>query len=602
MRKLPVIWLLMLVLGAVVLGCGGAHRYDCRLTAVDSLMRNHPDSALKVLESLSLSDLSTDGDRAYRDLLLTQARYKAYIPATNDSDIARALAYYRAHPSDQEKLTRAYLYKGAILDELGFPDSAMLYYKQAESVASPDDYFNQGCINMRIAVLYQSYYYNDSAVIDRMLIANHYFELVNETEYLITTIGTIGLYDERIGKDSSRYYLQKAVSLGQAIKSDNRFFYQSKLAGSYFYDNDYLNAKKLALDIILNGQDYCDETQYFYYAARSYIKLNNLDSAKWVQSLIPKQINAVDSMNNYLLLAEMTLAEGQYSDHSFYYQKADMIHDRLMKSSINSGLIRTELHFDATQQENKLISHFNSSLVQTITFFILVIALLSVIGIIAMQRRRIRYQNKLDYAQHVIEQLMADSEKEMAKLNAEHLIEQENLKKIFVHKDQELDEMKMRYKELETKQSGISEQVALIVRSRNEAFRELYQGMRVKSGKREKRTVIPLIGLFKDLNEKKRILHTTPTDSFWMNLKISVDGEYNGISTFVEKKYPLLSVKDRHLFLLMCAKLPNQIIKICMNYTSEVTVSNNKRRLIKEKMGVDMKFEDFIELYLKGKI
>jgi len=124
----------------------------------------------------------------------------------------------------------------------------------------------------------------------------------------------------------------------------------------------------------------------------------------------------------------------------------------------------------------------------------------------------------------------------------------------------------------------------------------------VKSGTREKRTVIPLIGLFKDLNEKKRILHTTPTDSFWMNLKISVDGEYNGISTFVEKKYPLLSVKDRHLFLLMCARLPNQIIKICMNYTSDVTVSNNKRRLIKEKMGLDLKFEEFIELYLKGNI
>ena len=592
----------MMVLGAVVPGCDDMPRYDGRLTAADSLIHDHADSALTMLEALAPSDLATEGDRAYHDLLLTQARYKCYKPATTDSAINRALAYYRAHPNEREKLTRAYIYKGTVMEELGHPDSAMFYYKTAESIASSDDYFNLGYINLRIAEIYQSYYYNDSAVIARMRVANKYFELLSDTNYLITAIGTQGLYEERLGKDSSRFYLQKAVSLGKATKSDNRFFYQSKLAGSYFYDHEYLYSKNLALDIILNGQDYCDEAQYFYYAARSYIKLNKLDSAKWIQSMIPCQTNAMDSMNNFLLLAEMSQAEGQYREHAFYYQMAVLIHDRLIKSSINSGLIGTELHFDATQQENKLTSYFNSILTQTITFFILFIALFSVISVVVLQRRRTKYQNKLDYAQHVIEQLIVENEQEIAKLNAEHLTEQENLKKIFVLKDRELDEMKMRHKELEARQSGIAEQVALIVRSRNDAFRELYQGMRVKSGTREKRTVIPLIGLFKDLNEKKRILHTTPTDSFWMNLKISVDGEYNGISTFVEKKYPLLSVKDRHLFLLMCARLPNQIIKICMNYTSDVTVSNNKRRLIKEKMGLDLKFEEFIELYLKGNI
>lgn len=44
-----VIWLVV-VLVAVVTGCGGAHRYDGRLVAADSLMRSNPDSALAILQ------------------------------------------------------------------------------------------------------------------------------------------------------------------------------------------------------------------------------------------------------------------------------------------------------------------------------------------------------------------------------------------------------------------------------------------------------------------------------------------------------------------------------------------------------------------------
>ena len=136
----------MLVLGATVTGCGGAHRYDSRLTAADSLMRSNPDSALALVEGVSHDSLIREGDRAYRDLLLTQARYRCYITATSDSAINRALAYYRAHPSEREKLTRAYIYKGAVMEELNHPDSAMLYYKHAEAVADPSDYFNLGYV------------------------------------------------------------------------------------------------------------------------------------------------------------------------------------------------------------------------------------------------------------------------------------------------------------------------------------------------------------------------------------------------------------------------------------------------------------------------
>ena len=83
-------------------------------------------------------------------------------------------------------------------------------------------------------------------------------------------------------------------------------------------------------------------------------------------------------------------------------------------------------------------------------------------------------------------------------------------------------------------------------------------------------------------------------------MKLSVDGEYKGIATFVEQRYPDLTSDDLKLFYLSCAGISPQIIKLCMNYTSAVTVSNYKRRLVKEKLGLDIKFEEFIEKYMNG--
>ncbi len=65
----------------LVTGCGGAHRYDERLVQADSLMQPAPDSALAIVTAIdSLTGVS---NLAYRDLLLTQARYKCYADITN---------------------------------------------------------------------------------------------------------------------------------------------------------------------------------------------------------------------------------------------------------------------------------------------------------------------------------------------------------------------------------------------------------------------------------------------------------------------------------------------------------------------------------------
>ena len=145
--------------------------------------------------------------------------------------------------------------------------------------------------------------------------------------------------------------------------------------------------------------------------------------------------------------------------------------------------------------------------------------------------------------------------------------------------------------------------ISQLVGYRMSALNELFQSIRVKTRDESKvKHIVPLSSLFKTMNERHEILNLKLSNSFWERIKLSVDGEFNGIATFVEKNYPQLSDSDLKLFNLLCANISPQIIKLCMNYTSAVTVSNYKNRLIKKKIGIDAKFEEFIQMYMENRL
>lgn len=568
--------------------------------AADSLMRTDPDSALAIVGAIDRDSLGGEGDRAYRDLLLTQARYRCYVTATSDSDINRALAYYRAHSGEQEKLTRAYIYKGAVMEELGHPDSAMLYYKQAEATAAPDDYFNLGYSNMRIAELYQSLYANDSAVVARMKIATGFFQVINDTTYLITTIGTQGGYPKIIGKDSSLIYMQRAIDLAKMINSPRGFLYQSKLSGIYFYDGNYSKAKELAMDIIWNGADVCDETQFYYYAARSFIRLARLDSARYVSSIIPAPVFPLDSMNYYRLAAELAEAEHRHRDHAICLAKSKDINDRIFTKSLESNIGNSEIKFDAVRLNEEYQKNIFNRFFYISVFFILAVLFISFQIAKRILKKRIRaYQMDFDSARAEIENTIrmyeakiAESELSLAKQQA-----------LLDEKDKRIKTVTKEKNKLLSQQTVVKGQVSRIVRNRLAAINEIYQDIRVKTTDcAPYKKTVPLISLLKDLNSKKQLSIITPSDSFWKKLKISIDDEFHGLATFVENKYPFLTTKEYQLFLLLSAKISPQIIKLCMDYSNPTTVSNYKRKLIKDIMGHDMRFEDFIQAYLDGKL
>ena len=567
MKNILSVIVVALVLVAVVTGCGGMHRYDARLAAADSLMHDVPDSALTLVQAVDPASLTREGDRAYRDLLLTQARYRCYITATSDSDINRALAYYLQHHGDREKYTRAYIYKGAVMEELGYPDSAMLYYKHAEATAAPTDYFNLGYSKMRIAQLYLYQLSQDSAAIIRLKDAINNFIILNDTNYLIQCYGKLGAICGVRYPDSTEYYLSTAIQLAQDFNPQKQYTFKSKLAGfKLFYDKDYKNANILAMDVLRNGKDYSDERQFYYYASLSYIKMGLLDSARYIFNLTPAPVDKVDSMNHYDILSALEAAKPQPTSSEANAVKSANYTIDILSHSREKELLASEIEFEKQKVEkfnSRLIKHNNSF----IFLLLFVSILLTILFLVVYSLRK--------------------------KLNRQYC-EFETCRK----------ELEIALSDLEQQRKSYTEDVAKYVGYRISALNEIHQAIRVKKkgSKDGTRSVVPLSSLIKELSENNSLLTVNLSDSFWTKLKMSVDAEFNGIVSFVENRYHNMSETDIKLFSLLCAKISPQIIKVCMNYTNSKTSSTYRNRMIKKKIGLDMTFDEFIEQYMNGDI
>ena len=561
-----VISVVMTVLGAVVSGCEGARRYDSRLAAADSLMRDNPDSALAMVERVSRDSLADEGDRAYRALLLTQARYRCYVTAPSDSDINRALAWFRAHPSEREKLTRAYLYKGAVMEELGHPDSAMLYYKTAEKTANPDDLFNLGYSKMRIAELYQGSltHDDDSAAIARLHDAIHHFIALKDTNYLIVSLGILGAIQSEHNHDSAKACMNQAISLAQQFNPPLQYTYKSKLSGVYIEEKDFKRAKELAMDVFKNGHDECYENQYYYYAVISFLRLGLIDSAKYVAGFFPKPYDAVDSISYYNMMAETAKAENNLEKYGEYIALSKDITSRFLFSQSQTGnsISPTELKNDNKRLEvsHERLQRFNGTL-----FMLITVLLAALIWSACALKRSVR-----------------NFERDKAQIKQDF---EESLKALRV--------------ELEKKNS---EQISEVIGNRLSAMEELYHDLRfiIRENNRTKK-IVPFSSVLSMMNEKNELLEVQPSESFWQKLRLSVDGQYKQIVGYVEKAYPDLTDQDIKILCLLSAKVSPQIIKLCMNFKNVRSVSNYRNKLTKKKMGLDMGLDEFIAAYMAGK-
>ncbi|MBO4633951.1 MAG: hypothetical protein J5669_01115 [Bacteroidales bacterium] len=141
---------LTITLFFLVIGC----RTDKDLDVAKSLMHEHPDSSLVILQEWkAYHSFSSKRDKARYSLLLSMALDKNYIDITSDSIITTAVQYYAPHPCEERMLS--YYYQGIVFKNMNATAAATVALEKAKEDAEVlGDWYYLGLINRNKAELF----------------------------------------------------------------------------------------------------------------------------------------------------------------------------------------------------------------------------------------------------------------------------------------------------------------------------------------------------------------------------------------------------------------------------------------------------------------
>ncbi len=285
----------IIVLGAMMLltGCSG-DGYTPELLAIDSIINEKPDSALRLLDSLGTEARSWSKSQRMRHSLLTmKAQNKAYVPFTSDSLANDLVSYYDRHGSPNDRLLSRYLLGCVYRDLHEAPHAVDCYLdaiSQADTTATDCDYNTLTVAYSQLAKLYHQQLLLTNEIEARRH-ASRFSHLDKDTAYAIFQIEkTADAYILMNKKDSAELVIKEAQRLytkhGYRQKS-----LQASLTLLYMYvkSSERQPEVKQLMDRFESESDWFDshhelppsKRQYYYYKGQYYERIGLLDSAEY---------------------------------------------------------------------------------------------------------------------------------------------------------------------------------------------------------------------------------------------------------------------------------------------------------------------------------
>ena len=545
-------------------GCGHVND-DNQLVAVDSLLaQNHGEEALRILLVLDPTSYNHN-DKAYYNLLITQAHHAFHITAAEDNTINEAVKYYKTH-NDKEKYARSLLYQGHVNKELGHLDKAIASLRQAEDAAGSDDLKNRAMAKMMMGELYQS-----QVIGAKTLGASKYrealslFNTLGDKHHEIICLSELGgLY--RINKekqDSALHYINAAIDLA---KNENEPQYVvANLFSRAEYRaacGDYRGAKDDAVEAINWSGEMRIHPRIHYTAASAYLHMGRQDSARYYLEHAPSMVTVADSIMHYQLLAELARYNHQMDDAISYLNKTHNLADSVAMSSMNDRLLEVEKKYDTQQAalENALLSSRLRGTLLGLTLLALVAGALAFLVW--------RYRNRLKIQQTEYELQKADLDQSMTSLQ----------------------QMQALLDERETSKNQSSELKAIVdnqIQVVHQLLQWSYECNETTFAKRF----------------NKLMTMRGPDEvgaSYWDNLQSLANELYGNVLVKAQEAAGgTLRDDEINLIALQCHGFSRTVIMICMRYRNLRTVSNKKIQ-IAHKLGVAT-LDEFLQPFLHKK-
>ena len=562
------------------------------LVHAESVMFDHPDSALHILEDMPMPSARRDKENhALWCLLVTQAKVKQLMKISSDSLVRIAYDYYKPTNNACRKAMSA-LYMGDINYELGNIEDAMQYYLDGKTeVEKTDDYKTGYLIMFSLGKLYLFRNFADYAL-EACTAAYDYAVKDSNKRYQMTALRYLArsyCLTNELTKAIDTYNQCASLALELGLGTD-RYYYKVQTEIALVYSNSGNLEKSLILSKSLPV-----EYQSSLLIGSNYLMLNQYDSAYLYLNKALNTDNVYTKKETYRNLYRLGDIH-QYRKYLKSYCDSLLFYtDSVMSLDKGKEIIAYKEKYDhqkliAEQQRLKLEKADAQRMM-----FIITICLIVVIAVVAYlyQKRLVRKETTIrkqseqlqDYMLqlHEYETQLMQNNRYMEELKEQLSGQEMNSEELHEYREQ-IDSLQVENSRLSEKinslQHHINDYSSKLDKARREAdkFRNLSEeNLYLKQRERVLTDyVVDNDRLVKELREKCRVLEAGE----WETLEQMCESTYSNFVSRLQGVCPTLTKQELHLCMLIKLRFNNaQMSEIFgVNTTS---VSQKKFRLKK---------------------
>ena len=562
------------------------------LVHAESVMFDHPDSALHILESMPIPSARRDKENhALWCLLTSQAQVKLIMKISSDSLVRIAYDYYKPTNNARRKAMSA-LYMGNINYDLGNIEEAMQYYLEGKTeVEKTDDYKTGYLIMSSLGTLYLYRRLADYAL-EACTKAYDYAVKDSSKRYQMTSLQYLArcyCISDKLPEAIDIY--QKCSDLALEIGyRNNEYYYDVQSEIALVYTNSLQYEK--SLEIL---KTFPKIYQHYSLIGINYLMLNQYDSAYLYLNKALNTDNVYAKKTIYSSLYELADTP-QYRKYLKTYCDSLLFYtDSVMSLDKGKEIVAYKEKYDhqklITEQQRLKLEKAETQRILIVVTLCLVV--LIAITIYLYQKRLVRKETTIRRQSEQLQDYMLQLHDNESRLmqNRQYLVE---LKTQLAAHDNDADEHREEQEQMEkleaensrlqttiqSLQQRISEYSSRLSNTRKEMeqLRNLSEEA-LKLKEREHRLTDRLVDshpLMAELQKKCRTL----SEAEWQKLVQLCNNTWDGFTTRLQTRYPQLTEQELRLCLLIRLRFSNvQLAAIFA--VSPASISQKKFRLKK---------------------
>ncbi len=414
MKKYCVILSVVVIVLLSFVSCHENSFVSKSLEEAETLMNEHPDSALRILQGIDAAQLKGRKLQAERSLLLSMAMDKNFIDLTSDSLINIAVDYYK-NSKDYERLFQALYYQGRVYQNAKRYNDAMLSFTEAEQIIeNVDNDFAKGLLYAQLGELHDRFYNFPKSLeyYTNASICYHDAKCINHVYYAKLSIGCV--YVNLNQNDHAEQIVNEVLSWA---KDNDRILYdvaRNVLSSLYKRSGDIKASMQLFAPEEYSDMP-VDNSALAYYYAIGHNKskaLNHLNLA-WQSA-----VDVEDTIRMYDYSYCVNKALGDYEAALSYHEKLIHLQDAIIRSAMQQPLFETQRNYFHSLAENNALQLKNNKILYASAFIITLLLIILIVFYYRyqlMQKQR-RLEDYIDL-QRELETRISDKDNEIDSIN-----------------------------------------------------------------------------------------------------------------------------------------------------------------------------------------